>query len=122
MKSITSILAIVAVSTTFALADDKPAPAADPAAPAPATTPATTTTPAAPETTPAKPKHDPAEVFKKLNKAGDGKLTLEEFLASKHAQQDPDKAKAQFKKLDKDGKGFVTLEEFSAAREKKAAQ
>ena len=117
MKSITSILAVVALGTTLALADDKPAtPAADPAAPAPATTP---TAPAAPEATPAKPKRDPADVFKKLNKAGDGKLTLEEFLASKHAQNDPEKAKAKFKKADKDGKGYLTVEEFSTLGHKK---
>jgi len=98
MKSITSILALLAVGTTLALADDT-------------TTPATTTT--TPSTTaPAKPKGDPAEMFKKLNTTGDGKLTLEQWMAGKRAQKDPDKAKEFFSKRDKGNKGYLTLEEF----------
>jgi hypothetical protein len=102
MKSLACILAVLSLSATFAMADDKPA------APS-TTTPATTT-----DATTTKPKHDPAEQFKKLDTNGDGKLSKEEFMASKHAQKDPAKAEAQFKKLDKDGDGFLTLEEFSA--------
>ncbi|HEY3900324.1 MAG TPA: EF-hand domain-containing protein [Chthoniobacter sp.] len=99
MKSITSILAVLALGTTLAIADDAK------------TEPATTTTPAT--TTSGKPHADPAEMFKKLDTNGDGKLTLEEYLASKHAQKDPDKAKAAFQKKDKGNKGYLTLEEFA---------
>jgi hypothetical protein len=108
IKSITSILAVVALGSAFAVADDKPA------APASGDGKPTTTAPAAtPDATAAKPKPDFEAQFKKLDTNGDGKVSKEEFLASKHAQKDPAKAEAQFKKLDKDGDGFLTLEEFS---------
>ena len=108
MKSITSILAALALGTTLATAaDEKPAaPAAGgdakPAAGADA-----------------KPKRDPAEVFKKLDANGDGKVSLEEFKAGPAGKKDPAKAEEIFKKKDKDGDGFLTLEEFSAAGGKK---
>ncbi len=108
MKSITSILAALALGTTLATAaDEKPAaPAAGgdakPAAGADA-----------------KPKRDPAEVFKKLDTNGDGKVSLEEFKAGPAGKKDPAKAEEIFKKKDKDGDGFLTLEEFSAAGGKK---
>jgi hypothetical protein len=111
MKSITSILAALAIGSTFAIAaDEKPAApaggdAAKPAAPAAGDA--------------AKPKRDPAEVFKKLDTNGDGKISLEEFLAGPAGKKDPEKAKEIFKKKDKDGDGFLTLEEFSAAGGKK---
>lgn len=109
MKSITSILALLAVGTTLALADDKPAnpPAGDakPAAPAAGDA--------------AKPKRDPAEVFKKLDTNGDGKVSLEEFKAGPAGKKDPAKAEEIFKKKDKDNDGFLTLEEFSAHGGKK---
>ena len=108
MKSITSIFAALALGTTLATAaDEKPAaPAAGgdakPAAGADA-----------------KPKRDPAEVFKKLDTNGDGKVSLEEFKAGPAGKKDPAKAEEIFKKKDKDGDGFLTLEEFSAAGGKK---
>jgi hypothetical protein len=114
MKSITSILAVLAIGSTLALADDKPAaPAGGDGKPA-------TAAPAAPAAgDAAKPKHDPAEVFKKLDTNGDGKISLEEFLAGPQGKKDPAKATETFKKKDKDGDGFLTLEEFSAHGGKK---
>ena len=106
MKSITSILAVLALGTTLALADDKPA-AAD----------STTTAPAA---APAKKGGDPEAMFKKLDTNGDGKLTLDEWMASKRSQKDPEKAKEQFQKKDKGNKGYLTLEEFVGKGGKKA--
>jgi Ca2+-binding EF-hand superfamily protein len=61
-----------------------------------------------------KPK-DAAEVFKKLDKDGNGSLSLEEFTG----KRDAEKAKAIFAKKDKDGDGALSLEEFSAGGKKK---
>jgi len=105
MKSITSILALLAVGTTLAMAE-APAPGA-PAAPA---------APAAGDA--AKPKKDPAEVFKKLDANNDGKISLDEFKAGPAGKKDPAKAEEIFKKKDKDNDGFLTLEEFSAGGKK----
>ena len=101
MKSITSILAVLAVGTTLALAaDEKPAAAGAAEA--------------------GKPKRDPAEIFKKLDANGDGKVSLEEFKAGPAGKKDPAKAEEIFKKKDTNGDGFLSLEEFSAHGEKKA--
>ena len=104
MKSINSILAVLVIGSTFALADDKPAAPAAPGAPA---------APAAGDA--AKPKRDPAEVFKKLDTNGDGKLTLDEYLASPGAKKDPDKAKARFQKI-ANGADSITLDQWVAAQ------
>jgi Ca2+-binding EF-hand superfamily protein len=56
------------------------------------------------------------EAFKKLDKNGDSKLTLEEF---KEGAKDATKAEGRFKRIDKDGDGNVTLEEFKAGFGKK---
>jgi len=61
---------------------------------------------------------DPEAAFKKLDKDGDGSLSLEEFKAG---AKDPAKAEEQFKKLDKDGNGKLSLEEFKARGGKKKA-
>jgi Ca2+-binding EF-hand superfamily protein len=50
------------------------------------------------------------EAFLKLNKAGDGKLTLSEFLARK--KKGKEAAEKAFKAADKDSKGYLTLDEF----------
>jgi Ca2+-binding EF-hand superfamily protein len=59
------------------------------------------------------PKKDPEEVFKKLDKDGDGKLTLAEFVGKKEGDK-LTAAEAQFKAKDKDSDGFLTLDEFKA--------
>ncbi len=93
MKSITSILAVLAIGTSFATAADA---AAD-----------------------AKPKRDPAVAFKKLDANNDGKLSAEEWAASPAAKKDAAKATEVFGKKDKDGDKSLTLEEFSAGGKKK---
>jgi hypothetical protein len=99
MKSITSILAMLAIGTTLAMADEKPAAGGD----------------AKPAAGAEKPKRDPAEMFKKLDANGDGKVTLDEFMASPAAKKDPDKAKARFAKIAAGGDSF-TLEQWTAAQ------
>jgi len=107
MKSITSILAVLVIGSTLALADDKPAAPAAPAAPGAPTAPAAGDA--------GKPKKDPSEIFKKLDTNGDGKLSLDEFMAGPQGKKDPDKAKAYFQKIDKDNTGFITLDQWVAA-------
>jgi len=112
MKLITSVLAALALGTMFASAADekKEAPAK---------------TEAKPEAKPGekpkgdKPKRDPAEMFKKLDTNGDGKISLEEFKASPMGQKDAAKAEEFFNKKDKDGDKSLSLEEFSAEGKKK---
>jgi Ca2+-binding EF-hand superfamily protein len=58
-----------------------------------------------------KPKLSPEEQFKKMDKDGDGKLTLEEFVGKRTGEK-ADKAKETFTKKDKDADGKLTLEEF----------
>ncbi len=90
MKTLTTLLAVLAMSTLVVSAAD-----------------------------PAKPKADPEKAFKKLDANGDGKVTAEEFKASPAAQKDAAKAEASFAKKDKDGDKSLTLEEFSAMGKKK---
>lgn len=59
-------------------------------------------------------KPSPEQVFKKLDKDGDGKLTLDE--AKGKGKRDPEKVEKMFKARDKDSDGVVTLEEFTAPR------
>lgn len=69
---------------------------------------------------PEKPKQqqDPEAVFKRLDKDGNGSLTLEEF----RGKRDPVKAEAAFKRLDKDGNGVLSLDEFKNRGKKKAGK
>ncbi len=102
MKTITSILAVLALGTTlsFAVEPAKPAAGADAAKPD-------------------KPKADPAVFFKKLDANSDGKISAEEWKASPQSKKDAAKAEEYFGKKDKDGDKNLTLEEFSAAGKKK---
>ena len=63
-------------------------------------------------------KPDLEEVFKKRDKDGDGKVSLEEFVG-KRKDEAKEKAEKQFKRKDKDSDGFLTLEEFKAKPKKK---
>ncbi len=68
------------------------------------------TAPATPEA-PAKEKHDPAEMFKKRDKDGDGFVSKEEFTKS---AKDAAKAEAAFAKKDANSDGKLSPEEFAA--------
>jgi hypothetical protein len=59
---------------------------------------------------------DPVARFRRLDKNGDGFLTREEFMSSRFAQRDPEKAAKRFARMDRNGDGKVTLQEFMAAQ------
>jgi hypothetical protein len=107
MKSLTSILTVLAMGTLFVTAAEEKG-AAKPEAGA---------KPAAAEA--GKPKRDPGEAFKKLDTNNDGKVSLEEFKAGPAGKKDATKAEEVFGKKDKDGDKSLSLEEFSAAGGKK---
>ena len=99
MKTFTTILATLALSSAFALAaDEKPAGGAK----------------AGDDK-----KRNPEETFKKLDTNNDGALSLEEFKAGPMGKRNPDKVDEFFKKHDKDSNGSLSLEEFKADRPKK---
>lgn len=98
MKLLSTLLAAIALSATVRAED--PAPATEKPAEKPAGG--------------EKGKPNPEAAFKKMDKDGDGNLTLEEFKANPRAQKDPAKAEARYKKIDKDSDGKVTLDEFKA--------
>lgn len=96
MKSITSILAILALAATVNAADDAKKPADG-----------------------AKKKANPEEAFKRLDKDANGSVSKEEYLASPQAKKDAAKAEKSFTAKDKDANGSLTKEEFTAMGKKK---
>lgn len=67
-----------------------------------------------------KDKPKPEDVFKKMDKDGNGKLSLEEFVGKK-TDEKKTKAEEAFKKMDKDSDGSVSLDEFTTKGKKKKA-
>ncbi len=60
----------------------------------------------------------PEQMIKKLDKDGNGTLSLEEFKKGKGAQKKPDRAEQFFKKMDADKDGQLTKDEITEARKK----
>jgi Ca2+-binding EF-hand superfamily protein len=57
--------------------------------------------------------------FKMLDKNGDSKLSLEEFVAGRRSDQSEQQAKEIFKQADIDKDGFLSLAEYKTTVEKK---
>ena len=68
---------------------------------------------------PGKPAKSPEERFAKLDKDGDSKLSLEEFIGKK-ADEAKDKATKRFAKLDSNSDKSLSLDEFKAGAKPKA--
>lgn len=108
MKSLTTIVAALALGSIAFAADDKfaPPPGAPPHAEGDKK----------PRGGGDKPRMSPEEAFKKLDADNSGDLSLAEFKAGPRAQKDPAKAEEHYKKIDADNNGKVTLEEFKTGR------
>ena len=63
-------------------------------------------------------KGDPEAMFKRLDANSDASVSKEEYLASKKAQKDTDKATKHFGKLDANSDGKLTKDEFAAGNKK----
>lgn len=89
MKTLASLLAVLALSATFATAaDEKPAGE--------------------------RKKADPEAAFKKFDGNGDGSLTLDEYKNSPRGKKDAAKAEEFFSKKDTNSDKSLSLDEFKA--------
>jgi EF-hand domain pair len=61
---------------------------------------------------PAKPKRDPAQIFKAIDRDGNGSIDLEEYKISTVGHIDPARVGDVFKKKDADGDGKLSLSEY----------
>jgi hypothetical protein len=88
MKNCIKTLGILAIASSFALAQDAPKKERG--------------------------QRNPEAAFKKLDTDGDGSLSLEEFKASPRAKKNETRATEVFGKMDADSNGSVSLDEFKA--------
>ena len=56
---------------------------------------------------------NPAEIFKHLDKDGNGSISKQEFLSGERAQKNPEMAGKMFDKLDADSSGDISRDEFA---------
>ncbi len=68
---------------------------------------------------PGEDRHNPEEIFKKIDTNRDGFISKDEFMASPRAKENPAKAAEHFNMLDKTGSGKITFEEFKAGHDHK---
>jgi Ca2+-binding EF-hand superfamily protein len=61
---------------------------------------------------------NPEEMFKKLDKDGNGSVSKEEFMASPGAKKDATKAEERFGKMDKNKDGSLSKEEMTPKKKK----
>ncbi len=110
MKKLPTLAALVALTSLSAFAQDKPEdkPEAKPEAKAEAK-------PKDEAKKADRPKLTREEQFKKLDKDGNGSLSIDEFRGKAEAS----KVEAAFKALDTNGDGAVSLEEYVAGPQKK---
>lgn len=114
MKKLPTLAALVALTSLSAFAQDKPE--AKPEAKAEAKPEAKAEAKPKDEAKKAdKPKPSREEQFKKLDKDGNGSLSIDEFRGKREASQ----AEAAFKALDTNGDGAVSLDEYVAGAQKK---
>ncbi|MEA3211088.1 MAG: hypothetical protein QOE70_4145 [Chthoniobacter sp.] len=100
MKSITTILAVLALSAAVVTAADEKPKAAE-----------------------GEKKHgDPEAMFKKLDADNDGKVSEAEFLNGPMGKKDPAHAKEVFAKKDANKDGSLSLEEMKAGGHEKKAK
>lgn len=91
MKKILTILAVLAVSASFATAAEGDKKEGK--------------------------KRDPEAMFKRIDADSDGKVTAEELKNSPMGKRNPDRVDEMFKKGDKNSDGSMDLEEFKASRQ-----
>ena len=89
MKHCIQTLGILAIASSFAIAQDAPKKEGGK-------------------------KRDPEAVFKKIDTDGNGSLSLDEFKASPMGRKNEERATKMFGKMDADSDGSVTLDEFKA--------
>lgn len=88
MKLCIQTLAVLAIASGFAFAQDSPKKE--------------------------RKQRDPEAVFKKLDTDGNGSLSLDEFKASPMGKRNEERATKIFGKMDADSNGSVSLDEFKA--------
>lgn len=117
MKKLSTLAALLALTSLSTFAEDKPEskPDAKPEAKAEVKADAKKEDKPAEGSKPEKPKMTPEERFKKLDKDANGSLSIDEFRGKKEASE----VEEAFKALDTNGDGAVTLEEYLAGAQKK---
>lgn len=111
MKSLPTIVAVLALGVITCRAEDPVKPVPAPGAPPHAEGDKKPHGPGG-----ERPHMKPEDVFKKLDTDNSGDISLAEFLKGPRAQKDPAKAEEYYKKMNTSNDGKLTLEQFKAGR------